>query len=75
MSLSYPDTEAAPSLLKDQAPQEPKRPQDDERQALRDEYKRLMGQGGNGGPGGRGRPAVQAGCTFDRLRLCLPISS
>ena len=59
MSLSYPDTEAAPSLLKDQAPQEPKRPQDDERQALRDEYKRLMGQGGNGGPGGR-RPSGRA---------------
>ena len=56
MSLFYPDAEAAPSLLHDQAPQEPqepKRPQDDERQALRDEYKRLMGQGGNGGPGGR----------------------
>lgn len=59
MSLSYPDTEAAPSLLKDQAPQEPKRSQDDERQALRDEYKRLMGQGGNGGPGGR-RPSGRA---------------
>ena len=59
MSLSYPDTEAAPSLLKDQAPQEPKRPQDDERQALRDEYKRLMGQGGNGGPGGR-KPSGRA---------------
>ena len=27
MSLSYPDTEAAPTLLQDQAPQEPKRPQ------------------------------------------------
>ena len=59
MSLSYPDTEAAPTLLQDQAPQEPKRPQDDERQALRDEYKRLMGQGGNGGPGGR-RPSGRA---------------
>ena len=59
MSLSYPDAEAAPSLLKDQAPQEPKRPQDDERQALRDEYKRLMGQGGNGGPGGR-KPSGRA---------------
>ena len=59
MSLSYSDTEAASSLLKDQAPQEPKRPQDDERQALRDEYKRLMGQGGNGGPGGR-RPSGRA---------------
>ena len=56
MSLSYPDTEAAPSLLQDQAPQEPKRPQDDERQALR----RMA----TAAPADADRPAVQAGCTF-----------